>query len=226
MRSSRPELDDGRVLDAIDRFDVVTRSLLQHALSGRDPANILARLKGRIESIQGALPSKISYYTPVPLVPFGPQALRERLMTSWFALATRNYHRSRLKRSELQALFGPQAPKGAHVLEARPGSKPRVLQVYAPQTADVARGIVRHFDKAASLPRVQRAITARRFGFAILLPWLSDQERPLGQALHGKPPTRALEPIATLAAEAFFRVECVATPETLQLATAALRAQT
>ncbi len=223
MPSAKPGPEDMRCLDVIQRLEVVTRALLQHALSGKDPNNILGRLKGRVDSVPAVLPSRICYYTPAPAVSLGPQALRERLMTAWFVLTSKKHHRAKLKKPELQALFGPQAPSGTHVLEASPGSQPRVLQVYAPQTADVARGIMRHYDKAASLPRVQQAIMSRRFGFAILLPWTSDQKKPLVQALHGNPPTKALEPVSDLAAESFFRVERAATPETLQIASASLQ---
>lgn len=215
---------DALVLDSIERLGLGIRELLKNAL-GVDPNNILQRLLARkaIRSVQG-LPQNRAYYVAASEKPFGAQALQQRLAITWHVLMNKGAPRIALKPAEVTELLGLQAPSGMHVLEA--GPKPRVLQVYAPETVEVAGGIQRHVEKATSFPKVAKAIEAGGYGFLVLVPWTSGLEAALRAALVVGGDLTGIDAgfiaqarrLATFASQAHFAIERVATPETLALA--------
>lgn len=221
---SKPVDRDALVLDSIERLGLGIRELLKSAL-GVDPNNVLQRLLARkaIRSVQG-LPQNRAYYVESSEKPFGAQALQQRLAITWHVLMNRCAPRIALKPAEVTELFGLQAPSGIHVLEA--GPKPRVLQVYAPETVEVAGGIQRHVEKATSFPNVAKAIEAGDYGFLVLVPWSSGLESALSAALVGGADLTGIDAgfiaqarrLAAIASQAHFAVARVATPETLTLA--------
>lgn len=214
---------DGQVLDSIKRLGLGIRELLEHAL-GVDPNNIIQRLVQRkaIQAVQG-LPQNRSYYIEASEKPLGAQALHQRLAVAWHVLMNPGPPCVALTPTELTELFGLQTPSGTHVFEA--GTKPRVWQTYAPETIEVAHGIVRHVERARAFPKVEKAISDGDYGFLVLLPWTSKLVEPLRQALsapdlvgveaHFIPQAKKLRAVAETAQ---FQVERVATPETLTLA--------
>lgn len=215
---------DEQVLDSVRRLGIGVRELLRHALGGVDPNNILQRLlrKGLVRSFQG-LPQNRAYYLPGAEGALGPQALQQRLALAWHVLMNAGPPCIALHQQELQELFGLQAPTGAHVLEAT--ERPRVLHVYAPDTIEIAPAIVRHVERARSLPKVENAMNTGAYGFLILVPWSSALEADLTAAIASRdlagvqarfmPQAKRLKP---LLASVPFTVARVATPETLTLA--------
>ena len=221
---SKPVDRDALVLESIERLGLGIRELLKSAL-GLDPNNILQRLLARkaIRSVQG-LPQKRAYYIEASEKPFGAQALQQRLALTWYVLMNAATPSIALKPEEVTELFGLEVPSGVHVLEA--GAKPRLLQVYAPETVEVVGGIHRHVDKAKSFPKVAQAIEDRDYGFLVLVPWSSGLKGALSTALGGGGDLSGIEAgfipqakkLAALATQAHFVIERVATPETLTLA--------
>lgn len=215
---------DAQVLDSINRLGLGIRELLRVALGGVDPNNILQRLLARrvVRSVSG-LPQNRSYYVPSTEKPLGAQALQQRLAVAWHVLMNQGAPCVALTSPELIELFGLQAPTGTHVLEA--GAKPRVLQVYAPETVEVAPGILRHVERAKSFPKVQKAIDDGDYGFLVLVPWTSGLETKI-QAAFSAPDLTGVDAsfiaqakkFRAIAPQAAFQVARVATPETLTLA--------
>lgn len=215
---------DAQVLDAIRRLGIGVRELIAHALGGIDPNNIIQRLvtKRAIQAVPG-LPQNRSYYLPQGEKPLGAQALQQRLALCWHVLMNPGPPCLALMPEELTELFGLQAPSGVHVLQA--DTKPRVLHVYAPETIEVAAGIVRHVEKARSLPKVDNAIQEGDYGFLVLVPWTSNLEPKLKAALASEdlagveatfiPQARKLK---TVSRGVHFEVARAPTPETLGLA--------
>lgn len=216
---------DALVLDAIERLGLGVRELLRTALGGTDPNNILSRLMGRglVRSVPQGLPQNRAYYIPASEKPLGPQALQQRLALAWYTFMCSGPACFVLKGAEMTELFGLQAPSGAHLLEL--GRQPRVLHVYAPETVEVAAGIVRQVERAMSFPKVEKAIEEGTYAFLVLVPWLSGMERGLQAALTAAdlagvesrfvPQVRRLKSVA---GKARFVVERVPGPETLTLA--------
>ena len=179
--SSKPSsAKDSQVLDLIERVGLGLRECLEAALGDVDPNNILQRLMDRrlVKSVQG-LPQNRAYYILGREKPLGPLALQQHIALMWHVCMNPGPPCVVLKREELTELFGLQAPAGAHVLEG--GSIPRVLHVYAPDTLEVAQGIVRHVERAKSFPKVQKAIDEGSYGFLVLTPWTSGLESKLKQ---------------------------------------------
>ena len=208
----------------IDRLGMVVRSLLKAALGGIDPNNILQRLMagGRIRAVEG-LPQNRSYYVLAKERALGPQALSQRLAVAWHVCVNPGHRIVALKPEELTSLFGKQFPHGAHVLDA--GPTPRVLNVYVPDTVEVAPGILRHLDRARAFPRVAQAMANGDYGFLVLVPWRSGLEQDLTTALaapdlHGISPafTGQARRLVGLSSQCHFEVHCAPSPDTLQLA--------
>jgi hypothetical protein len=218
---------DALVLDSIERLGIGVRELLRSALGGTDPNNILARLmgKGLVRSVPQGLPQNRSYYVPASDKPLGPQALQQRLAVAWYSLMCQGPACFVLKSTEMTELFGLQAPSGTHVFEF--GKRPRVLHVYAPETVEVAAGIVRQVERAVSFPRVEKAVEEGSYAFLVLVPWLSGLERALRDALDLRVGdlagvesrfTTQVKRLRSVANKANFVVERVPAPETLTLA--------
>lgn len=215
---------DGLVLDVIERVGIGVRELLRHALGGTDPNNILARLTGKdlVRTVPQGLPQNRSYYIPASDKALGPQALQQRLALAWYTLMCPGPACFVLSGAETTELFGLQAPSGVHLFEF---GQPRVLHVYAPETAEVGVGVVRQVERAMSFPKVQKAIEEGSYAFLVLVPWLSGLERGFQQAL-SSPDLAGVEArfmadakkIRSVAGKARFVVARVPAPETLSLA--------
>jgi hypothetical protein len=206
--------NDAMVLDSIERIGLGIRDLLRVAL-GLDPNNIIQRLlqKGAIEAVPRALPQNRAYYIPKGTAPYGGQSLHQKLAVAWTCLLAKE-NTMRLRVDELQSLLGLSAPGGAHLLE-KSADAHRILQVYTPETEDVVPGILRMMRKAAACQRAAAAMRVRRYGFLVLLPWLSDEREKLARALRGDIVPGFADLPKRDTASMHFEVLCVPTVDTL-----------
>lgn len=110
----------------------------------------------------------------------GGQALARSLAILWFC-CVKKPRRHRLADSELCSIFGREnifrpgmekgglLLKGFHALDRTEHSF-RVLHLYAPKTAlqDTAVELRKRFRDAVAIPEIEKAITNRNYGFAVL----------------------------------------------------------
>jgi len=222
--SSNPSGAD-LVLGSIDRLGIGVREIFRHA--GVEPNNALQHLvrKGRITSVRRALPQGRAYYLPRGVSPLAARALNHRLAQAWFCLVHARQTLA-LREAEVRLLLGMRAPSGMHVLTKATGSA-KVLQLYVPTTRDVAAGVIRMVERSSSSADVVRAMGQGYYGFAVLLPWLSQVEQPLRQALRGEsvPGFADLARRGPLQEQAPFEVARVPCVETLALALKDLRGE-
>lgn len=179
--------EDQLVLATVNLHGIGIRKLLEHALKGKDPNNILARLlhRGLLQAVRGALPRNRAYYLPSNARPLGAQALEQRLAIAWHCLvAPPGVTRFLMSSAVLKELFGLQAPRGPHTAE-RKGHRWCVRRLYIPLGEDIVTGASRHLRKAHTYPQLTEAIEQELYGFSVLTDWGYSRSADLSRALSG-----------------------------------------